>query len=87
MFVYEYEDDSDDDDLYYGKLFVYSSVWYVIWLIIYLIVVIVVIKMNVSSLEILFDSMNVFVVFIGFLVVLLILSLEGLGVLKVVLNN
>ena len=62
LFVYEHEDDSDDDDPHHGKPSAHSSVWHAIWL-------------------------NAPVAFTGFLVALLILSPEGLGALKAVLNN
>ncbi|MCQ1554354.1 sodium-potassium/proton antiporter ChaA [Escherichia coli] len=87
LFVYEHEDDSDDDDPHHGKPSTHSSVWHAIWLIIHLIAVIAVTKMNASPLETLLDSMNAPVAFTGFLVALLILSPEGLGALKAVLNN
>ncbi|EMH2844877.1 TPA: sodium-potassium/proton antiporter ChaA [Escherichia coli] len=87
LFVYEHEDDSDDDDPHHGKPSTHSSLWHAIWLIIHLISVIAVTKMNASSLETLLDSMNAPVAFTGFLVALLILSPEGLGALKAVLNN
>ncbi|WP_447536403.1 sodium-potassium/proton antiporter ChaA [Escherichia coli] len=87
LFVYEHEDDSDDDDPHHGKPSTHSSVWHAIWLIIHLIAVIAVTKMNASPLETLLDSMNDPVAFTGFLVALLILSPEGLGALKAVLNN
>ncbi|EON4254414.1 sodium-potassium/proton antiporter ChaA [Escherichia coli] len=87
LFVYEHEDDSDDDDPHHGKPSANSSVWHAIWLIIHLIAVIAVTKMNASPLETLLDSMNAPVAFTGFLVALLILSPEGLGALKAVLNN
>ncbi|BBU84401.1 sodium-potassium/proton antiporter ChaA [Escherichia coli] len=96
LFVYEHEDDSDDDDPHHGKPSAHSSLWHAIWLIVHLIAVIAVItvfvnlfitKMNASPLETLLDSMNAPVAFTGFLVALLILSPEGLGALKAVLNN
>ncbi|MDF8810581.1 sodium-potassium/proton antiporter ChaA [Escherichia coli] len=87
LFVYEHEDDSDDDDPHHGKPSAHSGVWHAIWLIIHLIAVIAVTKMNASPLETLLDSMNAPVAFTGFLVALLILSPEGLGALKAVLNN
>ena len=80
LFVY-------DDDPHHGKPSAHSSVWHAIWLIIHLIAVIAVTKMNASPLETLLDSMNAPVAFTGFLVALLILSPEGLGALKAVLNN
>ena len=72
---------------HHGKPSAHSSVWHAIWLIIHLIAVIAVTKMNASPLETLLDSMNAPVAFTGFLVALLILSPEGLGALKAVLNN
>lgn len=87
LFVYEHEDDSDDDDPHHGKPSAHSSLWHAIWLIVHLIAVIAVTKMNASPLETLLDSMNAPVAFTGFLVALLILSPEGLGALKAVLNN
>ena len=85
LFVYEHEDDSDDDDPHHGKPSAHSSLWHAI--IVHLIAVIAVTKMNASPLETLLDSMNAPVAFTGFLVALLILSPEGLGALKAVLNN
>ncbi len=52
-----------------------------------LVAVIAVTKMNANPLETLLTSMNALVAFTGFLVALLILSPEGLGALKAVLNN
>lgn len=46
LFVYEHEDDSDDDDPHHGKPSAHSSVWHAIWLIIHLIAVIAVTKMK-----------------------------------------
>ncbi|MGS8053117.1 sodium-potassium/proton antiporter ChaA [Escherichia marmotae] len=87
LFVYEHEDDSDDDDPHHGKPSAHSSLRHAVWLIIHLIAVIAVTKMNASPLETLLTSMNAPVAFTGFLVALLILSPEGLGALKAVLNN
>ncbi|HBA7886665.1 TPA: sodium-potassium/proton antiporter ChaA [Escherichia coli] len=87
LFVYEHEDDSDDDDPHHGKPSAHSCLWHAIWLIVHLIAVIAVTKMNASPLETLLDSMNAPVAFTGFPVALLILSPEGLGALKAVLNN
>ena len=58
LFVYEHEDDSDDDDPHHGKPSAHSSLWHAIWLIVHLIAVIAVTKMNASPLETLLDSMN-----------------------------
>ncbi len=40
LFVYEHEDDSDDDDPHHGKPSAHSSLWHAIWLIVHLIAVI-----------------------------------------------
>ena len=40
LFVYEHEDDSDDDDPHHGKPSAHSSLWHAIWLIIHLLAVI-----------------------------------------------
>ncbi|MCD8672436.1 sodium-potassium/proton antiporter ChaA, partial [Klebsiella pneumoniae] len=86
LFVYEHEDDSDDDDPHHGKPSAHSSGWHTAWLLVHLVAVIAVTKMNANPLETLLTSMNAPVAFTGFLVALLILSPEGLGALKAVLN-
>jgi len=85
LFVYEHEDEGDDP--HHGKPSAHSSLWHTIWLIVHLIAVIAVTKMNAKPLETLLSEMNAPVAFTGFLVALLILSPEGLGALKAVLNN
>ncbi|EJQ2344686.1 sodium-potassium/proton antiporter ChaA [Salmonella enterica] len=87
LFIYEHEDEGDDDNPHHGKPSAHSSGWHTVWLLIHLIAVIAVTKMNASPLEALLTSMNAPVAFTGFLVALLILSPEGLGALKAVLNN
>ncbi|ECJ6122205.1 sodium-potassium/proton antiporter ChaA [Salmonella enterica] len=87
LFVYEHEDEGDDDNPHHGKPSAHSSGWHTVWLLIHLMAVIVVTKMNASPLEALLTNMNAPVAFTGFLVALLILSPEGLGALKAVLNN
>ncbi|EOF4703339.1 MAG: sodium-potassium/proton antiporter ChaA [Klebsiella huaxiensis] len=87
LFIYEHEDDSDDDDPHHGKPSAHSSKWHTAWLLVHLVAVIAVTKMNANPLETLLTSMNAPVAFTGFLVALLILSPEGLGALKAVLNN
>lgn len=87
LFVYEHEDDSDDDDPHHGKPSAHSSVWHTVWLLVHLVAVIAVTKMNANPLEYLLTEMDAPVAFTGFLVALLILSPEGLGALKAVLNN
>ena len=87
LFVYEHEDDGDDDDPHHRKPSAHSSGWHTVWLLVHLIAVIAVTKMNANPLENLLTEMNAPVAFTGFLVALLILSPEGLGALKAVLNN
>ncbi|KIS41177.1 sodium-potassium/proton antiporter ChaA [Kosakonia radicincitans] len=87
LFVYEHEDESDDDDPHHGKPSAHGNLWHTVWLIVHLIAVIAVTKMNAKPLEALLTEMNAPVAFTGFLVALLILSPEGLGALKAVLNN
>ncbi|MGR4048065.1 sodium-potassium/proton antiporter ChaA [Kosakonia cowanii] len=85
LFVYEHEDDGDDP--HHGKPSAHGNLWHTAWLIVHLIAVIAVTKMNAQPLEALLTEMNAPVAFTGFLVALLILSPEGLGALKAVLNN
>ncbi|EKM0370607.1 sodium-potassium/proton antiporter ChaA [Cronobacter turicensis] len=85
LFVYEHEDEGDDP--HHGKPSAHSSLWHAVWLIVHLIAVIAVTKMNANPLEALLSHLNAPVSFTGFLVALLILSPEGLGALKAVLNN
>ncbi len=90
LFVYEHEDDSDDDDPHHGKPSAHSSGWHTAWRHCWCmngLAVIAVAKMNANPLETLLTNMNAPVAFTGFLVALLILSPEGLGALKAVLNN
>ncbi|NIY46765.1 sodium-potassium/proton antiporter ChaA [Cedecea colo] len=87
LFVYEHEDEADDDNPHHGKPSAHSSTWHAIWLLVHLVAVIVVTKMNASPLESLLSTLNAPAQFTGFLVALLILSPEGLGALKAVLNN
>ncbi len=85
LFVYEHEDDGDDP--HHGKPSAHGNFWHTTWLIVHLIAVIAVTKMNAQPLEALLTEVNAPVAFTGFLVALLILSPEGLGALKAVLNN
>lgn len=87
LFVYEHEDESDDDDPHHGKPSSHSSTWHAIWLVIHLIAVIAVTKMNANTLDHLLEAANAPPAFTGFLVALLILSPEGLGAMKAVLSN
>lgn len=87
LFIYEHEDEGDDGDPHHGKPSAHSSAWHTCWLIVHLIAVIAVTKMNANPLEHLLSTLNAPEQFTGFLVALLILSPEGLGALKAVLNN
>ena len=87
LFIYEHEDEGDDDNPHHGKPSAHSSKWHTSWLIIHLIAVIAVTKMNANPLEHLLSSLDAPEQFTGFLVALLILSPEGLGALRAVLNN
>lgn len=66
LFIYEHEDEGDDDNPHHGKPFAHSSGWHTVWLLIHLIAVIAVTKMNASPLEALLTSMNAPVAFTGF---------------------
>ncbi|VDZ64545.1 Calcium/proton antiporter [Serratia odorifera] len=85
LFVYEHED--DDGDPHHGKPSSHSSLWHASWLIVHLVAVIAVTKFNAGPLEGLLNKLNAPTQFTGFLVALLILSPEGLGALRAVLNN
>ena len=66
LFVYEHEDDGDDDDPHHGKPSAHSSAWHTVWLIVHLIAVIAVTKMNANPLEALLTELNAPVAFTGF---------------------
>ncbi|MFP1875059.1 sodium-potassium/proton antiporter ChaA [Lonsdalea quercina] len=88
LFVYEHEDESDGEgDSHHGKPSAHSSLWHAVWLLVHLIAVISVTKMDSNLLETLLERMNAPSQFTGFLVALLILSPEGLGAIKAVLQN
>ncbi|WP_392552691.1 sodium-potassium/proton antiporter ChaA [Orbus wheelerorum] len=87
LFIYEHEDEESDDNGHHGKPSPHSSWWHATWLIIHLISVIAVTKMNAIPLDHLLTALNAPHAFTGFLVALLILSPEGLGALKAVINN
>jgi len=72
LFVYEHEDDGDDDDPHHGKPSAHGNLWHTAWLIVHLIAVIAVTKMNAQPLEALLTEVNAPVAFTGFLVALLI---------------
>ncbi|GAA3894053.1 MULTISPECIES: sodium-potassium/proton antiporter ChaA [Gibbsiella] len=85
LFVYEHED--DDGDPHHGKPSSHSNAWHAAWLVVHLVAVIAVTKFNAGPLEGLLTKLNAPAQFTGFLVALLILSPEGLGALRAVLNN
>lgn len=89
LFVYEHEDEGEDEKTKHkqGRRSAHSSAWHASWLIIYLIAVIGVTKMNAVPLEFLLERVHAPEKFTGFLVALLILSPEGLGAIKAVLQN
>ena len=87
LFIYEHEDEGDDDDPHHGKPSAHSSLWHTVWLLVHLVAVISVTKMNAGPLEYLLTELNAPQQFTGFLVALLILSPEGLGAIKAVLAN
>ncbi|MGD8106247.1 sodium-potassium/proton antiporter ChaA [Pantoea sp. FN0302] len=87
LFIYEHEDEGDDDDPHHGKPSAHSSLWHAIWLVIHLVAVITVTKMNAGPLEHLLTELDAPKQFTGFLIALLILSPEGLGAIRAVLAN
>ncbi|MCU5774863.1 sodium-potassium/proton antiporter ChaA [Erwiniaceae bacterium BAC15a-03b] len=87
LFIYEHEDEGDDDDPHHGKPSAHSSLRHAVWLLIHLVAVITVTKMNANPLEFLLTELNAPAQFTGFLVALLILSPEGLGAIRAVLAN
>ncbi|ARJ43852.1 sodium-potassium/proton antiporter ChaA [Pantoea alhagi] len=87
LFIYEHEDEGDDDDPHHGKPSAHSSLWHAVWLVIHLVAVITVTKMNAGPLEHLLTELEAPKQFTGFLIALLILSPEGLGAIRAVLAN
>ncbi|PHI29158.1 sodium-potassium/proton antiporter ChaA [Budvicia aquatica] len=85
LFVYEYED--DDGVPHHGKPSSHTNRWHATGLVVHLIAVIAVTKFNGQPLEVLLIQVNAPAQFTGFLVALLILSPEGLGALRAVLDN
>jgi len=85
LFVYEHEDDGDDP--HHGKPSPHSNIHHTLWLIVHLVAVIAVTKFNANPLGALLTELNAPAQFTGFLVALLILSPEGLGAMRAVLNN
>lgn len=87
LFIYEHEDEESDDLGHHGKPSSHSSWWHALCLILHLVSVIAVTKMNALPLDRLLEAANAPPAFTGFLVALLILSPEGLGALRAVINN
>ncbi|AWH89680.1 sodium-potassium/proton antiporter ChaA [Limnobaculum parvum] len=87
LFIYEHEDEGDGPDEHHGKPSAHGNAWHACWLVIHLVAVIAVTKINAGSLEYLLTELHAPPQFTGFLIALLILSPEGLGALKAVMNN
>ncbi len=79
LFIYEHEDEGDDDNPHHGKPCTFDG-WHTVWLLIHLIAVIAVTKMMPARWALL-TSMNAPVAFTGFLVALLILAGRTAGAL------
>lgn len=87
LFIYEHEDESDNPDDPHGKPSAHGNLWHAVWLIVHLVAVIAITKINAPLLEHLLTAMNAPPQFTGFLIALLILSPEGLGAMRAVMNN
>lgn len=83
FFVYE---DEDDDGLH-GKPSAHSTAWHFALLGVHLVAVIGLTKLNSEALQLLLTRMHAPAAFSGFLVALLILSPEGTGAFRSVLQN
>ena len=83
FFVYE----DEDDDGHHGKPSAHSSAWHFVMLAVHLVAVIGVTKLNSAALGVLLDTLHAPKAFTGFLIALLILSPEGAGAFKSILNN
>lgn len=87
LFIYEHEDEESDDTGHHGKPSSHSNIWHACWLLLHLVSVIAVTKMNAAPLDFVLTTLNAPPAFTGFLIALLILSPEGLGALRAVLDN
>ena len=85
FFVYEDEDEEGDD--HHGKPSAHGSTWHFAWLAIHLVAVIGLTKLNSGPLERLLAAAHAPAAFPGFLVALLILSPEGTGAFRSILQN
>lgn len=84
FFVYENE---DEDKEHHGKASAHSTAWHGVFLVVHLIAVIAVTKLNTNPLHQTLDFFNAPPAFSGFLVALLILSPEGTGAFRAILQN
>lgn len=84
FFVYE---DEDEDSQHHGKSSSHSSAWHFCFLCIHLIAVITVTKLNSAPMYDLLERFHAPAAFSGFLVALLILSPEGAGAFRSILQN
>ena len=85
FFVYEDEDEEGDD--HHGKPSARRSAWHFAWLAVHLVAVIGLTKLNSGPLERLLAAAHAPSTFPGFLVALLILSPEGTGAFRSILQN
>lgn len=83
FFVYE----DEDDDGHHGKPSAHSCAWHFFFLGVHLVAVIGVTKLNSGPLHALLAQLNAPAAFSGFLVALLILSPEGAGAFRSILQN
>lgn len=84
FFVYE---DEDEDDAHHGKPSSHGTPWHFLFLGVHLVAVIGITKLNSGPLYGLLDLMNAPPAVPGFLVALLILSPEGTGAFRSILDN
>ena len=84
FFVYE---DEDEDADHHGKPSAHSTAYHAVFLMVHLIAVIGITKLNSYPLGNLLGAIGTPAAFTGFLVALLILTPEGLGAFKSILNN
>lgn len=83
-FVYEHE---DEDDHHHGKPSAHGNLWHFLFLAVHLVTVLGLTKLNSGNLYALLDELHAPPAVAGFLVALLILSPEGTGAMRSVLQN
>ena len=84
FFVYE---DEDDDGHHHGKPSAHGTPWHFALLVVHLVAVIVVTKLNSAPLQKLLSDLRAPAPLSGFIVALLILSPEGAGAFRSILQN